>query len=162
MKGGNGLSTRSAGLRRVADTSTRRFALVGVVNTALDFLLFGLLSLLGAPLLVANFFSTSAGMTFSYVANRSWAFRSTVSMRSSLGPFLLVSATGLWLVQPALIALTAHLLDDSGLTVDLRTIWVPKAMAIAVGMLWNLAWYRWVVFAPRESGSDIVDQEVSR
>jgi putative flippase GtrA len=140
----------------------RRFALVGVVNTAIDFVLFGLLSLLGTPLLVANFVSTSCGMTFSYLANRSWTFRSAASVRRSLAPFLLVTATGLWLVQPVVIALVARVLTDSGLGVDLRTIWIPKAAAIGVGMVWNFAWYRWVVFTPdAPADPDLAAKETS-
>jgi putative flippase GtrA len=127
-----------------------RFAVVGVVNTAIDFAIFGLLALVGVPVLLANFASTSAGMTFSFLANRSWTFRSTQSVRSTLGPFVLVTAAGLWVIQPLVILLVGDLLDAvvPAMATDLRTVWLPKAVAIGVGLLWNFSWYRRAVFRP--------------
>ena len=127
-----------------------RFAVVGVVNTAIDFAVFGLLAVLGVPILLANFVSTSAGMTFSFLVNRSWTFRSTRSVRSSLGPFVLVTAVGLWVIQPVVILLVGDLLDAlvPTMATDLRTVWLPKAVAIGVGLVWNFSWYRRTVFRP--------------
>ena len=127
-----------------------RFAVVGVVNTAIDFVIFGVLASLGVPVLVANFVSTSAGMTFSFLVNRSWTFRSTQSVRSTLGPFVLVTAVGLWVIQPLVILLVGDLLDAlvPTMATDLRTVWLPKAVAIGVGLLWNFSWYRRAVFRP--------------
>ncbi len=131
-----------------------RFALVGVVNTAIDFAIFGLLALLGVPLLLANFVSTSAGMTFSFLVNRSWTFRSTQSVRSTLGPFILVTAVGLWVIQPVVILFVGDLLDAlfPTMAADLRTVWLPKSVAIGVGLLWNFSWYRRFVFRPVAEG----------
>lgn len=135
-----------------AGTSSRlrRFALVGVVNTAIDFVVFGVLSVAGLPLLAANFISTSAGMTFSFLANRGWAFRSTRSLRRSVVPFLLATATGLWVIQPIVINLVVRILDSPDTDPDLGTLWFAKALAIGVGMVWNFTWYRWVVFPPAD------------
>jgi putative flippase GtrA len=127
-----------------------RFAVVGVANTAIDFAVFGLLAVLGVPILLANFVSTSAGMTFSFLVNRSWTFRSTRSVRSSLGPFVLVTAVGLWVIQPVVILLVGDLLDAlvPTMATDLRSVWLPKAVAIGVGLIWNFSWYRRTVFRP--------------
>ncbi len=124
-----------------------RFALVGVVNTAIDLVLFVLLSSAGAPLLVANFVSTSAGMSFSYVTNRAWSFGSTQSVRRSLVPFLVVTAAGLWLIQPLVITIVVRMLESAGESSD-WDLWAAKAAAIGVGLVWNFVWYRHVVFAP--------------
>ena len=120
------------------------------MNTAIDFAVFGLLAVLGVPMLLANFVSTSAGMTFSFLVNRSWTFRSTRSVRSSLGPFVLVTAVGLWVIQPVVILLVGDLLDAlvPTMATDLRTVWLPKAVAIGVGLVWNFSWYRRTVFRP--------------
>ena len=99
---------------------------------------------------VANFVSTSAGMSFGFLVNRSWTFRSTQSVRSTLGPFVLVTAVGLWVIQPLVILLVGDLLDAlvPTMATDLRTVWLPKAVAIGVGLLWNFSWYRGAEFRP--------------
>ena len=63
--------TQSSGRGRAG-----RFALVGVANTTIDFVGFGLLAAVGAPLLLANFLSTSAG----------WRSASSPTARSRSGP----------------------------------------------------------------------------
>ena len=90
-------------------------------------------------------------MTFSFLVNRSWTFRSTQSVRSTLGPFVLVTAVGLWVIQPVVILLVGDLLDAlvPTMATDLRTVWLPKAAAIGVGLLWNFSWYRGPCSGPR-------------
>lgn len=140
-----------------------RFAVVGVVNTAIDFVLFGLLAVLGWPLLLANFVSTSAGMTFSFFVNRSWTFGSTRSIRSTLAPFVLVTAVGLWVIHPVVILLVGHLLDAVGpsLAVELRHVWLPKAVAIGVGLVWNFSWYHRAVFRPAGAPLEVQEEKVT-
>ena len=124
-----------------------RFALVGVVNTAIDFVGFGLLAAVGTPLLLANFASTTAGMTFGFFAHRAFSFRSTRHWRQTVLPFLLTSAVGLWVVQPLVIWLVRSvLLGPLDLSGALVAVWVPKACAIAVALVWNFALYHFVVF----------------
>ena len=111
----------------------RRFALVGVVNTAIDFVGFGLLAAGGLPLLLANFLSTTAGMTFGF----------------------LTTATGLWIVQPVVIWLVGDVLATvSGTDGALVEVWIPKACAIGVALVWNFALYHLVVFPAVEDGED--------
>ncbi len=131
----------------------RRFALVGVVNTAIDFVGFGLLSAVGVPLLLANFLSTSAGLTFGFFAHRTFSFRSERPWRETALPFLLVTAAGLWLVQPMVIWLVGDLLSaawDTGGA--LAEVWIPKACAIGVALVWNFALYHLVVFPAAKDG----------
>lgn len=51
-----------------------KFGLVGVMNTAVDFLVFALLTWLGLQYLLAQVFSYSAGTVNSYVVNKLWTF----------------------------------------------------------------------------------------
>jgi putative flippase GtrA len=51
-----------------------KFGLVGVMNTAVDFLVFALLTWVGVQYLVAQVFSYSAGTVNSYVVNKLWTF----------------------------------------------------------------------------------------
>ena len=137
----------AAGTRSSGRDRARRFALVGVANTTIDFVGFGLLAAVGTPLLLANFLSTSAGMAFGFFAHRTFSFRSERPWRQTAVPFLLTTATGLWLVQPGVIWLVGDLLmsasDSEG---DLVRVWIPKACAIGVALVWNFALYHFVVF----------------
>ena len=51
-----------------------KFGLVGVMNTAVDFLVYALLTWIGMQYLVAQVFSYSAGTLNSYVVNKLWTF----------------------------------------------------------------------------------------
>ena len=146
---GRGLS------RRLLDPAFIRFAMVGSINTLIDLLLFLVLHGLGVPLLIANFVSTSCGLGFSFVANRSFTFKqSKTSAHRQLVRFLLGTGIGLWALQPVVIAAVTALLASSPLTVDVRTV-AAKVAAIVVGMGWNwLLYSRWVFRPIRPSGGD--------
>jgi putative flippase GtrA len=65
-----------------------KFALVGVGNTALTFVIFNLLAVgLGVPSLAANAIAWSAGVVNSFVWNRRWTFADRTTR--PLGPLLL-------------------------------------------------------------------------
>ncbi len=121
-----------------------RFAGVGVCNTAIDWALFLVLhDRLGITL--ANFFSSSAGMVFSFVVNGLFTFRATrLTLRQAL-LFVATTGTVMWLAQPLLIhgwlRVLEHLLDDA----DLRLA-VAKLASIACSLVLNFAAYRWVVW----------------
>lgn len=121
-----------------------RFAGVGVCNTAIDWLLFLVLhDRLGIT--VANFFSSSAGMVFSFVVNGLFTFRAErLTLRQAL---LFVATTGavMWVAQPLLIHgwlwALEHMVDDA----DLRLA-VAKLASIACSLVLNFAAYRLVVW----------------
>ncbi|ADY55945.1 GtrA family protein [Syntrophobotulus glycolicus DSM 8271] len=52
-----------------------KYCLVGGVNTAVDLILFFLLSLIGAPLLIAQCVGYSGGFFNSFILNRKWTFQ---------------------------------------------------------------------------------------
>lgn len=120
-----------------------RFAAVGVVNTLIDIGLFMLLhDRIGIT--GANFVSTSAGMTFSFVVNGLFTFRADrLTLRHAV---LFLATTGLtmWLVQPLVIhALLAGL---GGFADGDLLVLVVKVLAIGVSFVLNFAAYRWVVW----------------
>jgi putative flippase GtrA len=126
--------------RRVPRTVVR-FASVGVVNTLIDIVLFWVLH---APLgiLAANFVSTSAGMTFSFLANGRHTFgASRVTARQAV-LFLATNGFTMWLLQPLLIAVAAHALA--------APLMVAKIVALGGSVVANFLLYRYVVW-PRES-----------
>jgi putative flippase GtrA len=119
-----------------------RFATVGLVNTAIDVVLFWVLS---APLgiLAANFLSTSAGMAFSFYANGRHTFGAArITVRQAL---LFVGTNGftMWLLQPLLIH-TAY--DVAG-----APLMGAKVLALAGSVVANFLLYRHVVWAVRPS-----------
>ncbi|MFJ4232845.1 GtrA family protein [Cellulosimicrobium cellulans] len=138
-------------------TGTRRrvgtFALVGVANTLIDLVLFGVLRSAGAGILLANALSTTAGLTFSFVANRRFTFgdRAGRSWRQLL---LFVGGTGvgLWVLQPLVIVGAGALLEGWGAASPTALLWLPKIAAIGVGMVWNYLFYDKVAFRASPSG----------
>jgi putative flippase GtrA len=129
-----------------------RFALVGVVNTLIDLVLFTVLTAAGVGVLVANTISTTSGMGFSFFVNRAWSFRSERPARETVVPFLLVTLFGLWVLHPLVILGTAALGRQLGHEGD-EVLWLGKVAAIAVGLVWNFAWYDRVVFRQRGAAS---------
>lgn len=129
-------------------SSAHRFALVGVANTGIDLVLFAVLIASGSGVLMANTLSTSAGMAFSFLANRSFSFGSSAPLRSTIGPFLAVTLVCLWVIHPLVILAVEAVLTGAGLRADAALL-AGKVAAIGVGLVWNYTWYRRVVFAHR-------------
>ncbi len=123
--------------------SKLRFAFIGGINTAIDFGILFLLTALGLDKLVANFFSTSVAFVFSFFANRTFTFKSTGSAKKQFLPFLAVTLTGLWVLQPLVIlAITQllHAIDQS------LALFVAKLIATIVSLIWNYILYSRFVF----------------
>lgn len=121
-----------------------RFILVGIANTALDFVVLLSLTALGVELVIANIISTTAALCLSFFANRTFTFGSTGKKRSQVLRFLLVTLVGLWLLQPVILLV---------LVPPLETIFAPqlsivlaKLVATVVSMTWNYLLYDLLVF----------------
>ncbi len=113
-----------------------RFAGVGVVNTLIDLGLFLLLhDRLG--IVLANFVSTSAGMTFSFVVNGLFTFSAGRLTLGHAVRFLAGTGTVLWVLQPALIHLLALAIEP---------LVVVKVLAIGACIVANFAVYRLLVW----------------
>lgn len=85
----------------------------------------------------ANFVSTGAGMTFSFVVNGLFTFSSgRLTLRHAV---LFLSTTGLvmWLAQPLVIHALLQVTD---------VLLLSKVLAIAVSFVLNFAAYRYVVW----------------
>ncbi len=124
----------------------KRFAAVGVVNTLIDLGLYALLTSFGLGFILANFISTSAGMTFGFFAHRSYSFRSDAHLVRSALTFVATTGVGLWVVQPAIIWIAANGLTAVAGESALTEVWLPKLAAISVGLVWNFVLYQVVVF----------------
>lgn len=124
-----------------------RFVLVGAFNTLLDFgILFGL-NALGVNKLLANVISTTIAFVFSFFANKKFTFRATGgSIVKEMILFVLVTLSGLWIIQTLFIAFTSPLLADLLHGDQTLGLFAAKLGATALSMIWNYVLYSKVVF----------------
>lgn len=127
-----------------------RFAIVGLANTALDFVILFALIALGLNPIGANFISTGIAFIFSFFVNKSFTFKSkSKNVRRQFVLFLLVTMFGLWVLQPIVIFGVSAILVGFGITGELN-IFIAKVLATLVSMVWGYIMYARVVFTERE------------
>lgn len=122
------------------------FCSIGILNTVVDISLYLLLRSSGMTVLVANIISTSVALCISYFLNRKYTFRSTTNPRSNVVPFLLVTLTGLWVLQPILIYFSLNLLEQLSMQSSTQLDLVAKLIATIFTLVWNYILYKKVVF----------------
>jgi len=123
-----------------------RFAIVGGANTALDFILLFLFVNLGVDKILANYFSTGASLIFSFFANKSFTFKNkTGNAKKQFAAFLLVTVTGLWVLQPIIIWGVTTLLELQ-ITNDSILLFIAKLVATVGSLIWNYLLYSRLVF----------------
>ncbi len=139
-----------------------KFGVVGILNTAIDFAIYNILSgIVGLTLVQSNIVSTTIAMTFSFLANRHVVFKGAnqASVHRQILLFLAVTGFGLyilqtgtiklltevWLAPLALVLALAHML---GISAHDQFIIKNGAKAIAtmVSLTWNYIMYKKVVF----------------
>lgn len=125
-----------------------RFGLVGIVNTIIDFTVFGALTSLGVNVIFANYVSTSSALIFSYITNKRYTFRrSGENIKRESVLFLLFTLIGLWVIQPLSIAAIVELSHQATNTDPSTSIfWGAKILAVGVTLVWNYATYNKYVF----------------
>ncbi len=133
--------------KQIFSSEKIRFGAVGVVNTAVDFtVLFVLAMLFGLPSVIANIGSTSVALTVSYLLNKRAVFKNTDTRRlRQVMMFLIVTLTGLWLVQGVVIALATEVLRSAGIAAA-ASLLIAKIIASGFSLVWNYLWYSRVVF----------------
>ncbi|WP_166390182.1 GtrA family protein [Nocardioides ochotonae] len=125
-------------MRALLDSSAVRFAAVGVVNTAIDVVLFTLLhEHLG--IVLANLVSTSAGMAFSFTVNGLLVFKAGRLRWRDAARFLATTGVSMWVLQPVLI----HLL------LALGPAPLAKLLATGITVVVNFVAYRYLVWPTR-------------
>jgi putative flippase GtrA len=122
-----------------------RFAMVGAINTTIDFGLFFLVGLLSHSPILANYISTTCGLSFSYFANKKFTFKAAKgNPRKELALFLLFTLVGLWVLQPISIAVALTVL--SSMHTEWQKLLCAKLMATIVTLTWNYLTYSRFVF----------------
>ena len=132
-------------VKKILQYEKVRFALVGGLNTFVDFgILFSLVSLFDMPAVIANTISTSVALTVSYVLNKKAVFGNTDTnnMRQVI-LFVLVTLSGLWILQNVVILLVSPLIAN---ITGALTLLVAKLVASLFSLTWNYVLYSRVVF----------------
>lgn len=127
-----------------------RFIIVGGANTALDFILLFLFTGLGVDKIVANYFSTSISLVFSFFVNKSFTFKNKDgNAKKQFGLFLLVTIIGLWVIQPIIIWLSTNALTPY-ITNEPLNLFIAKLIATVASLIWNYLLYSRLVFKKSE------------
>jgi hypothetical protein cdiviTM7_02105 len=128
-----------------------RFAIVGTINTIIDFGLLFLLTFLGLPKLTANTISTGTAFVFSFFANKKYTFKSTSkNIKYEMVSFVIVTLFGLWVLQNGTIWLITPLIK-SFITNERISLFVAKLFATAISLIWNYCLYERIVFRKESS-----------
>ena len=132
-----------------------RFAIVGGVNTALDFsILFILTMLFNVPKELANFISTFVAFLFSFFANKKYTFKSTSkNLKKQFLLFTIVTLFGLWVIQTIIIATITPIFTNIGVNKPAALL-ISKLIATVASLIWNYTLYSKVVFKKPKSFSD--------
>lgn len=128
-----------------------KFAVVGVMNTAIDF---GVLNILifatgvrgGAALALLNSISFAVATTNSYLWNKFWTFRDKNSAKAvEIGQFLAVSIVGLG-INSGVVYLVSTFVDPMFGLAPAMWVNVAKVLATGFSLIWNFIGYKFIVF----------------
>lgn len=123
-----------------------RFGLVGVANTALDFILLFLFVNLGVNKIGANYLSTGISFIFSFFVNKSFTFKHKEgNARKQFVLFILVTIAGLWILQPIIIWIVSNSLHSYVNNEDIL-LFIAKLIATVASLVWNYLLYSKLVF----------------
>lgn len=141
-------------VERVVGQQKVRFALVGVLNTVVDFsILFALVNGAKLPAIVANIISTSIALVVSYLLNKRSVFGNTDAHNpKQVVLFVTVTLSGLWILQNLVIYAVGAWLHAT-LPQNI-VLFAGKLLASVFSLTWNYLWYSRVVF--RQSGKEEV------
>lgn len=126
------------------------FGIIGVINTALDYVLLNVLyDTVGIPLLIAKCLSVTVATTSSYFMNRHWTFRhhARSGLRREYTLFFLFNGVGL-VIALAVLALFQYGL---GLT-DLLSINIANTIGLVLGTVFRFwSYQKWVFRHPEDA-----------
>ena len=127
-----------------------KFALVGVLNTAIDFGILNLIVFLtGVTQGIGIFFiaaiSFSVATTNSYFWNREFTFGSKKKAAKSFPIFFTVTLIGLLVNASVVYVLSTFVLPQFIASANLRPN-IAKVVATAITLFWNFAGYKLIVF----------------
>lgn len=123
-----------------------RFGIVGIANTAIDFIVLFLLVALGLDKIPANYISTATAFIFSFFVNKSFTFKSKGgNVKKQFLIFIIVTIISLWVLQPLVITGVSWVLAPAGLSVA-ASLFIAKVIATIASLVWNYVFYSRLVF----------------
>lgn len=132
-----------------------KFALVGALNTVMDFGILNFLILVtgiisGAWIIVMNAASFSLSIFNSYFWNKEWVFPSRKQARFST--FFVLTLIGLGLNTGIVFVFTTYIPPILNLS---PTLWanIAKVIATGVSLFWNFGAYKLIVFNDKFKGA---------
>lgn len=127
-----------------------RFSLVSSIATAIDFSLLLFITSFGLGTITANYISSSIAFVFSFFANKKFAFRTpNHHIKREAVLFIIVTLTGIWLLQPLIIWKIEDMFDQSFQPTWLLVI-IAKVVASFVTFIWNYFFYTRLVFKKKK------------
>jgi putative flippase GtrA len=151
--------------KAAAKKETKRFGAVGFVATAVDYIIYNVITgLFHGPLIVGNVASTSIASVVSFLLNREVVFDGTRhdKKRYTITLYILIIAVSIYIIQSVVLYLThqylpglgrgiEHLLSSVGLHgISDRMLQnnIAKVFASFFGAIWNFFMLRKFVFVP--------------
>lgn len=137
-----------------------RFIAIGVLNTLIDFAVLIALTQAGLGIVLANIIATSVALTFSFVMNRRFTFRSEGNRWAEALKFLAVTLFGLWVLQTLVLVVLTGMFE---MWFDEPVALVgAKIAATIVSTVWNYLLYDRLVFrSGREKTTTLTSTEAS-
>jgi putative flippase GtrA len=124
------------GLTRLEGGRAAKYAVVGIANVAIDFLVYAVLVTVGVWYPVAKGISLTAGTVNGYTWNRLWTFRVGAHRHSMLVKYVTVQAF-CYLGNLALLAILIELLGRSEIVAQVIAIPIISAFSFASQRVWT-------------------------
>lgn len=129
-----------------------RFAIVGGINTGVDFLILNIEMLLtginsGPLMFLQNIISFSIATTNSYFLNKRWTFKDNSNQQEGFkfAQFLFISILGALINSGIVYAVTTFVDPMFGLSANLWAN-LAKVLATGISLIWNFVGYKFFVF----------------
>jgi putative flippase GtrA len=113
-----------------------KYGIVGVINVAIDFLLYAVLVSLGVWYAAAKTLSLVVATLFGYTFNRLWTFRAGRHKPVLLGKYVTAQVVCL-VVNLALLTLLVHPLHQDEITAQAIALPFVAALSFLVNRLWT-------------------------
>jgi putative flippase GtrA len=123
-----------------------RFAVVGGLNTLIDFVILLTITSFGIPAAIANYPSSTAAVIFSFFANKNYTFKATgTNLKKEILLFLIFTLFCAWIIQPLTIVIVEYILKSLNIQSMILTI-IAKLTATLATLIWNYLTYSRFVF----------------
>jgi putative flippase GtrA len=139
--------------KKLSSTQFFRFAVIGSLNTVLDFLIVNFLAFIfgvyqGINIIVINTTSFIIVVTVSFLLNKKWTFndrRGGLKTKKQYIFFFTITFVGLIINNSIVYLLTTIIGPQFGFSIF---IWLnfSKAVAIAIALFWNFFNYKYLIF----------------